>query len=490
MVNIPEVKLGIISVSRSAFPRSLAERRRDAIAAVSKKAGLDMYICPTVVESELDVQIALKDIAENGVNALIVFLGNFGPETPETMLAKYFDGPVMYCAAAEEDIAVLKEDRGDAYCGMLNCSYNMALRKVKAYIPSYPVGDAEDVVSMIKGFIPVARALIGVKNLKIITFGPRPEEFFACNAPIQPLYDLGVEVSENSELDLYSSFLKHKDDPRIPEVIADMCAELNIAAPKAKMDVMAQYELTLMDFAEKLKGNRKYVAFANKCWPAFHDFFDFVPCYVNSRMTAKGIPVSCEVDIYGALSEFIGACITNDAVTLLDVNNSVPKEQYMADINGKFDYTHQDVFMGFHCGNTSSCKLVNPKMSYHMICARNTEHKEDWMGTMEGDLVPGKMTFFRLHGTADCRTQAYIARGEVLPVPTQSFGSIGIIAIPEMGRFYRNVLIEKNYPHHGAVAFEDISKVLWEVFKLLGVKDVEFNHPKGMLYENENPFEF
>lgn len=193
-----------------------------------------MYICPTVVESELDVQIALKDIAENGVNALIVFLGNFGPETPETMLAKYFDGPVMYCAAAEEDIAVLKEDRGDAYCGMLNCSYNMALRKVKAYIPSYPVGDAEDVVSMIKGFIPVARALIGVKNLKIITFGPRPEEFFACNAPIQPLYDLGVEVSENSELDLYSSFLKHKDDPRIPEVIADMCAELNIAAPKAK----------------------------------------------------------------------------------------------------------------------------------------------------------------------------------------------------------------------------------------------------------------
>ncbi len=489
MVNIPEVKLGIISVSRSAFPRSLAERRRDAVAAIAGRNGLDMYICPAVVENETDMRSALDDVNANGVNALVVFLGNFGPETPETMLGKYFDGPVMYCAAAEEDIAVLKEDRGDAYCGMLNCSYNMALRKVKAYIPSYPVGDAENIVEMINSFIPIARALIGVKNLKIISFGPRPEEFFACNAPIQPLYDLGVEISENSELDLYSSFLRHKDDPRIPEVVEDMCRELNASVPMAKMDIMAQYELTLLDFAESLKGSRKYVAFANKCWPAFHDFFDFVPCYVNSRLTARGIPVSCEVDVYGALSEYIGSCITQDAVTLLDVNNSVPKEQYDAFIKDKYQYTHRDVFMGFHCGNTASCKLVNPRMSYHLICARDCENKEDWMGTMEGDLVPGKMTFFRLHGTADCRTQAYIAQGEVLPVPTQSFGSIGIIAIPEMGRFYRNVLIEKHYPHHGAVAFEEIGRVLWEVFKLLGIDDISFNQPKGMLYKTENPYD-
>jgi hypothetical protein len=41
------------------------------------------------------------------------------------------------------------------------------------------------------------------------------------------------------------------------------------------------------------------------------------------------------------------------------------------------------------------------------------------------------------------------------PVP---IGSIGIFAISEMGRFYRHVLIEKNYPHHGAVA-SDISEI-------------------------------
>ena len=59
--------------------------------------------------------------------------------------------------------------------------------------------------------------------------------------------------------------------------------------------------------------------------------FGFEPCYVNSRLVARGIPVSCEVDIYGALSEYIGLCVTGDAVTLLDINNSVPKDLYDAD---------------------------------------------------------------------------------------------------------------------------------------------------------------
>ena len=80
-------------------------------------------------------------------------------------------------------------------------------------------------------------------------------------------------------------------------------------------------------------------------------------------------------------------------------------------------------------------------------------------GTLEGDIVPGPITFYRLQSTSDSKLRAYIAQGEVLPVATRSFGGIGIFAIPEMGRFYRHVLIEKNYPHHGAVAFVIMEKL-------------------------------
>ena len=143
------------------------------------------------VENELDMLDAVADVTKEECNALVVFLGNFGPETPETLIAEKFDGPVMFVAAAEGD-GDLINGRGDAYCGMLNCSYNLAMRHLKGYIPEYPVGTADDIAKMITDFIPIARAVIGVKNLKIITFGPRPQDFFACNAPIKGLYELGV----------------------------------------------------------------------------------------------------------------------------------------------------------------------------------------------------------------------------------------------------------------------------------------------------------
>ena len=89
---------------------------------------------------------------------------------------------------------------------------------------------------------------------------------------------------------------------------------------------------------------------------------------------------------------------------------------------------------------------------------------------------------------AEAELTAYVAEGEVLPVATRSFGAIGIFAIPEMGRFYRHVLIEKRYPHHGAVAFGHYGKAIYNLFKYLGVNELGFNQPKGMLYKTENPF--
>ena len=194
-MNIPEVKLGIIAVSRDCFPIALSTQRRKNIAAAY---GEGLYECPVTVENEADALKALDDVKAHGVNALVVFLGNFGPETPETILCQKFDGPTMYVAAAEGD-GDLINGRGDAYCGMLNCSYNLGMRRLKVYLPEYPVGTAEDCARMI----------------------------------------------------------------------------------------------------------RQYVAFADKCWPAFPEQFGFEPCYVNSRLASRGIPVACEVDIYGALSEYI-----------------------------------------------------------------------------------------------------------------------------------------------------------------------------------------
>ena len=72
MQNIPEVKLGLIAVSRDCFPIALSEKRRAAIAAACGKENL--YECPVTVENEKDMLKAVADVQCAGG-----FLGQLRP---------------------------------------------------------------------------------------------------------------------------------------------------------------------------------------------------------------------------------------------------------------------------------------------------------------------------------------------------------------------------------------------------------------------------
>jgi len=492
MNNTPQIYAGIVAVSRDCFPIELSQKRKARVLKECRKRGIPILDIETTVENEKDALQALEEIRKKKVNALVIYLGNFGPEGPTTMLAQKFDGPVMFAAAAEESGKDLIQGRGDAFCGMLNASYNLGLRGLNPHIPEYPVGVAGEVAGMIAEFIPAARIICGLQHLKILSFGPRPQDFYACNAPIKPLFDLGVEVMENSELDLYDIFLKARNAPEIKKVAKDMAQELGKGNTYPDLlEKLAQYEVALARFLEDNLGASEYGVFANKCWPAFESHFGFVPCYVNSRLAARGIPVACEVDIYGALSEYMATCASELPATLLDINNTVPDDMYRAAKGKVKKYKSSDLFMGFHCGNTASSCLIGPEMKYQLIMNRLMEpgKKPDiTRGTLEGRIRPGEITIFRLQSTADAMLRAYVAEGEVLDIDPKSFGSIGAIAVKEMARFYRYVLIEKKFPHHTAVAFKHTGKSLFAALKMLGIDDIGFNLPKGTLYDSENPF--
>jgi len=492
MNNIPKINLGIVAVSRDCFPVELSKKRKAKVLKECQAKKTPLIDIETIVENEKDALKALEEIKKKNVNALVIYLGNFGPEGPTTLLAQKFDGPVMFVAAAEESGKDLIHGRGDAFCGMLNASYNIGLRKLHPHIPEYPVGVAREVADMIAEFIPAASVISGLKKLKIFAFGPRPQDFYACNAPIKPLFDLGVEVMENSELDLYDIFLKAKNAPEVKKIGADMAKELAKGNTYPDLlEKLAQYEVALIKFMEENLGASDYGVFANKCWPAFESHFGFVPCYVNSRMASRGIPVACEVDIYGALSEYMATCATELPATLLDINNTVPGDMYKEAKDKVKRYKSSDLFMGFHCGNTASSCLLDGEMKYQLIMNRLMEPGKEpdiTRGTLEGRIRPGDMTIFRLQSTANAVLRAYIAEGEILDIDPKSFGSIGVFAIKEMARFYRHVLIEKRFPHHTAVAFKHTGKALFAALKMMGIEDIKFNLPVGTLYKSENPF--
>jgi len=491
VINTPEIKMGVVGVSRDCFPIELTKKRLAQLKAECEKLKLNFYAAETVIENEADAMKAVAELKAAGVNALTIYLGNFGPEGPLTICAKKLGVPYMLVAAAEESKNSMMEGRGDAFCGMLNASLNAGLRGMKPFIPAKPVGLPSEVAKNIEYFVTVARVVVGLKNLKVFSFGPRPHDFYACNAPIVPLYNLGVEVMENSELDLFE--LYEKAGSRTADIAAkvkDMEKELAGACGfPGKLPQIAQFELTLEKFFEENLGASEYGVFANKCWPAFQTTFHFVPCYVNSRLTGRGIPVACEVDIYGAVSEYMAQLASNNPVTLLDINNTVPADLATPVMPG---VANEDLFMGFHCGNTTcQCLSSGFAMKYQLIMHRLLEPDKEpdvSCGTIEGTLMAGETTMFRLQHRPDGQLQSYIAEGSVLDVDPCTFGGTGVIAIPDFARFYRHVLLEKQYPHHGAFAFHHCGKALYDATTMLGVSDIATPLPASIPYPTENPF--
>lgn len=490
MQNSPKVMVGLVAASRSNFSADLA---RERLACVAQELPAKQFVAmEPLLRGEDDVPVLLEALKRQDCTAIMIYLGNFGPEVPELLLAERFDGPVMFAAAAEEDIHHLQERRGDAYCGLLNAGYNLSLYGRRVHLPAKPVGLPREIAAEARVFLQIARALIGLRSLKLITFGPRPSDFVSCNAPLQPLYELKIGVQENSELDLYASFLDHEGDARLPEVLESMQAETGAEERMAGiLPKLAQYELTLLDWIEANRGAYSYVVLANKCWPAFQRCFGFVPCYVNSQFASRLTPIACEADMYGAVSEFILCALTERSATLLDINNTVPPDLYARAIAGAYPYPADDLFMGFHCGNTPKCMLSTAEFTYHKIMARQLEPDREpdiSRGTLEGNLKAGPVTLFRLQADVDGRLHAYIAEGNVLPVSAESFGCVGVFAVKEMSRFYRYGLLAAHFPHHCAVTYAHVGQALYDFLQMLGIDRIVYNQPIEHLYPAENPF--
>ena len=496
MKNLPEIRIGLIAGSTDWMPQDVAVANRQKLMARFREVYGDepVYECPIVItDNEVSVKRAAKDVQKAECNAVALYYANYGPESAGTLFADRFEGPVMLFGGAEEGEEPFSRERKDAMTGLINACYALKLRGTNAYIPDSPVGTIAQCADMLHEFLAISKTLIALKDLKVISIGPRPSSYLAACAPNHLLYDLGIEIAEYSELELFNSFCKHAGDARIEKVASEMAEELGQSGNKypSSLEKFAQYEVTIEDWIRNHKGNRKLVTMTSTCWPAFPLNFGFVPCYVNSRLTGKGFPVACEVDVYGAVSEFIGQSISDDIVTILNLNNNIPESIFEEKIKGKTfngkQYSSGDLFLGYHCGVTCSKKMKSCSHELHFV-NNLLIGEEQSKGTIQGEVVPGPVTLFRLQGNRDGKLQAYVCQGQVLPVSIDTYGGRGIIAVPEFERFFRNVVLEKQFPNHAAVIFGHYGKELVNILHLLGISEVEYNHPRNVPYKSENIF--
>lgn len=497
MNNVPEIKLGLVVGTTNWMPTEYATESLHKLADIYREryGNENIFVCPVCVDdNEVSVKRALKSLEKNGCNALCLYFANYGPEKTCAVLVEKFtsqNGPVMFCAAAEEAQEHLWDKRKDAYSGILNANYGLSWKNLLVYLPNEPVSEISECANMVHNFVAIARVIVALRYLQIISFGPRPSSYTAAYAPYHSLYNWGIKVDEFSEMELLNAYERHIDDSRIPNLVEEMLVDLDVNREVANLKLLgkfAQYELTVKDWLRNHKGLCEYVALTSTCWPAFPKNFGFVPCYVNSRLAGQGIPCACEVDIFGALSEYVAQCVSNYTATILNINNNIPKNIYESKIKGlhflEGGYEITDLFLGYHCGVTSNDILQNGSLKPHFINNKLIGY-EMAQGTIQGGLKPGLITIFRIQVSSNGKLSAYMAEGEILPINIDTYGGRAVIAVKEMSRFYRYVLLTRHFPNHFALLYGHFANELYSICKYLGIDMIEYNHPPHIPYKDE-----
>lgn len=483
----PDVNIALVSASRNCFPRQLSESRTGKLLEQCKKRGMALFVpegdC-RIVESKEHALEAVRQIKAAGCDAAVLFLGNFSPEIEDAFFVKQFGGPVAVMAAAEESADGLAAKRGDALCGMLSAMLAIKKRGLmnNVFIPPNPVIDAAEGAAAIERFMQVIKIVKGIRNATIGLFGPRPRDFETCNYNLASLASLGVEIEEFGFFDLANTVQQMAADEDLSEIMASMKADITAIPSGDFIRRLAAYEKAVLNFRDQLKLS----GMATQCWTVQEEALKHVPCFINARMAARGFPIACENDAHSLTAELLGQYATDQSVTILDVNHSIPQDL----VAGHADYPVQDLVGMFHCGNTDPARLTDPSMKYQVIMNRLMEPEGEpdiTRGTIEGRISASPITVLQVNGSGD-DLRAYIVEGKFLDLDPKTFGCTGTAYLPGFRRFYRHVLLGR-FHHHAAVAFQPCGAILYDAFKLLGVDTIFTPLAEKPLYPGENPFD-
>ena len=483
----PDVNIALVSASRNCFPRELSESRTGNLLEQCKKRGMSLFVpegdC-SIIESKDHALEAVRQIQAANCDAVVLYLGNFSPEIEDAFFVKQFDGPVAVIAAAEETAAGLASNRGDALCGMLSAMLAIKKRGLmnNVFIPPDPVIDAAGGAVAIERFLKVIKIIKGIRNATIGLFGPRPRDFETCSYNLASLASLGVEIEELGFFDLANTVQRMRSDEDLSEIIASMNSDINSIPSDDFAKRLAAYEKAVLSFRDELKLS----GMATQCWTEQEDTLKHVPCFINARMAARGFPIACENDAQSLTAELLGQYATDQSVTILDINHSIPQDL----VSAEMDYPLQDLVGLFHCGNTDPRRLSDPAMKYQVIMNRLMEPEGEpdiTRGTLEGRISASPITVLQVNGKGD-GLQAYIAEGEFLDLDPKTFGCAGTAYLPGFRRFYRHVLLGR-FHHHAAVAFKHCGDILYDALNLLGIDTIFTPISEKTLYPGENPFD-
>jgi L-fucose isomerase-like protein len=483
------MKLGFVPGHRPAFSQQWALDMRQTCIDALDKLNLEVVAPEGLISNIEDAESAWPWFAEQGVDALLLGTMTFGDEEALAEIAHrlYEIKPLPIALFGTLETVDGKGIRAgsDSFCGTLSVAMNLQTAGIPfrflgildpksaqfadavaefasagaeqvnaeweaAFAQAYPGKVGWDATEAVEAF----------RHARFGQFGPRASGFVTCAFDErQMLRQFGQRVVP---IDLAEVFGRANgldaQDEALVAARAKICERADLEVDGTAFEKMARLYVSL----RQLIAENRLVAAGHNCWLSIQTQYGISGCAVFSLLEDEGIPITCETDVYGAVSMLLakvvaGAHGDETPPIFMDWTIRHPEDR--------------NLFQAWHCGKAPwSVFRDRPVIRTHEIIARNLS-EDICQGTVEGEFRPGEVTLSRLveyNGTFRCLiTKGVIETGEW----PEMRGSWGWVRIDDLDRLYR-VLCEKGFSHHVVLQYGDFRIALASTAAALGMEVV------------------
>ncbi len=384
------------------------------------------------------------------INPDVIILQNitFANAAYASEVLKRFTSPVLLWTLREPVI-----DGGRLRLNSLTGAYSAgnALRTFREGHFEYIFGSPEEdeVKATLSAVIRAAKIKYDLQSLKMVAIGHTPQGFGfgrAMDADLLKTFGVTLEAIEARELiNKAKTFTKEECESYLEE------------ANQSMKGLMTIPENNVLDFARLYKAYKEYVtdnhigALSSRCWPDFFVEFGTPVCAVLAMLNDMGISASCEADVYGALSMYIGTQLTQKATFFGDPVSMDEKE---------------NTITFWHCG-TAACSIAHKETG---ACVG--VHPNRKIGpTMEFGCEPcEKVTVFRVGKKPDGSFRFFVMSGEALDKPKQFNGTSIVVKAEHLAKEVVYNSVKEGWEPHFVVIYGNVAEELKVLGNMLNIE--------------------
>ncbi len=446
-----KIKIGYAPTRRSVFSAPDAVKYRGLTAEKLRELGIDFVDITDINEEGLlyddadRIRIAEK-FKKESVDGLFLPHTNFGTEYECARLAKELNVPVLLWGPRDERPEPDGMRLRDSQCGLF--ATGKVLRRFKVpftYMTNCRLDDPE-FERGIRDFLAVCNVVKTFRNIRVLQIGPRPFDFWStmCNeGELLEKFNIQLAPVPIPELTFEMKRVKSEETDKVTEVINYCHEKMNCEISENLLESVATLKIAMGNLAGKYGAK----AIAIQCWNSLQDEIGIMPCAANALLNEEGLPVVCETDIHGAITQLmVEAAGMNDTRSMFaDWTVRHPDNE-----NGELLQ---------HCGPWP----ISVAKEKPTICVPVAF---DYNGAISAEAKHGNVTLARFDGD-NGEYSLLLGNAKGIEGPYTK-GTYLWVEVENLKRLEAK-LVEGPYIHHCVAIHKNVVPILYEACKYIGV---------------------